>query len=64
MYYGLIILSTVIFGGCFAIQDVFRRVRGASGTKMTFESTFVGGLTGTVVLLIFNGTNIIVNPFV
>jgi drug/metabolite transporter (DMT)-like permease len=64
MYYGLIILSTIIFGGCFAIQDVFRRVRGASGTKMTFESTFVGGLTGTVVLLIFNGTNIIVNPFV
>ncbi len=64
MYYGLILLATVIFGGCFAIQDIYRRVRGANGIKMTFESTFVGGVAGAIVLFIVNGINIIVNPFV
>ena len=35
-----------MFGGCFVIQDVYRRVRGATGIKMTLETLFVGSLGG------------------
>ena len=54
MYYGLIILSVVMFGGCFVIQDVYRRVRGATGIKMTLETLFVGSLGGLAVLFVAN----------
>ncbi len=54
MYYGIIIIAVVMFGTCFAIQDTYRKVRGASGLKMSFETTLVGSLAGIIVLAIAN----------
>lgn len=54
MEYFLIIVSVIMFGGCFAFQDVYRRLRGASGIKMTFEMLFIGSAGGLVVLFIAN----------
>jgi len=55
MYYAMIILSVVMFGGCFAIKEFYRNVRKVSDIKMTFESVFIGSLTGVLVLFLING---------
>ncbi len=54
MYYGLIIMSVVMFGANFALQDVYRKMRG-SGLRISLESSFIGSLAGLVVLLVVNG---------
>lgn len=54
MYYGLILVSVVMFGINFALNDVYRRLRG-SGLRISMESSFVGSLAGLVVLIIING---------
>ena len=54
IYYGLIILSVVMFGGGFALQDVYRKKRG-SGLKISMESACIGSLAGLLVLLAVNG---------
>ncbi len=54
MYYGLIILSVVMFGGCFALNDVYRRLRG-SALKVSLQFSMSSSLAGLVVLLIING---------
>lgn len=53
-YYALILLSVCMFGGGFALQDVYRRKRGSS-LKISMESAFIGCLAGLIVLLIING---------
>ena len=53
-YYALIMLSVAMFGGGFALQDVYRKKRG-SGLKISMESAFIGSLAGLLVLLIING---------
>jgi len=62
MYYGLIILSVLMFGGCYALQDAYRNMRG-SRLNISMENSFVGSLAGFVVLLIFNGFKIEFTPF-
>ena len=53
-YYLLIILSVVMFGGGFALQDVYRNQRGSSfGVSM--EATCIGAFSGLIVLMIING---------
>ena len=54
MYYGLIIIAVVMFGANFALQDVYRKMRG-SGLRISLESSFIGSLAGLVVLLLVNG---------
>ena len=54
MYYLLIILSVIMFGGCFALNDEYRKLRG-SGIKISLEFSFVSSLAGFVVLLLING---------
>ena len=54
LYYALILLSVAMFGGGFALQDVYRKKRG-SGIKISMESAFIGGISGFIVLLIING---------
>lgn len=56
MYYALIFLSVVMFGGGFALNDVYRKLRG-SNLKISMEASFIGSLAGIVFLLIFNGLN-------
>ena len=53
MYYALILLSVVMFGGCFALNDVYRKLRG-SNLKISMEASFIGSLAGLVFLLIIN----------
>ena len=54
IYYLLIVNSVFMFGGSFAMQDVYRRLRGENGVKLTFEMIFVGSLGGLVALLLIN----------
>lgn len=53
-YYALILLSVAMFGGGFALQDVYRKKRGSS-LKISMESAFIGALAGLLVLLVING---------
>ncbi len=53
MYYGLIILSVIMFGGCFALNDVYRKMRGSS-LKISLQFSFVSSLAGLVILLAVN----------
>ena len=57
IYYGLILIAVAMFGGVFAIQDVYRRMRG-SGLKISMESACIGALAGLVVLLAINGFSV------
>ena len=50
MYYALILLSVVMFGGCFALNDAYRKLRSSS-----MESSFMGSLAGLIVLLFISG---------
>ena len=62
MYYLLIIVSVMMFGGRFALQDTYRKLRG-SGLKISLETSFVGSLAGLVILLAVNGFKIEFAPF-
>ena len=53
IYYGMIVISVVMFGGGFAIQDLYREKRGSS-LKISMESAFIGSVFGLIVLLAFN----------
>ena len=44
MYYNYIILSVLMFGGCFLIKDIYRKKRNTTDIIMTFESMFIGSL--------------------
>ena len=55
MYYNYIILSVLMFGGCFLIKDIYRKKRNTTDIIMTFESMFIGSLAGLFVLFIING---------
>ena len=54
MYYALIMLSVVMFGGTFALKDVYRKQRGG-GLKISLEFSLVGAVAGLVVLTAING---------
>ena len=58
MYYALIVLSVLMFGGGFALQDEYRKLRG-SGITASLEASFIGAPAGFVVLLAFIGTLIL-----
>lgn len=54
MYYSMIVVSVVMFGGCFLLNDVYRRMRGSS-LMASMEAAFIGSLAGLAVFLIING---------
>lgn len=53
IYYGLILISVVMFGGGFAIQDQYRKKRG-SGLLISMESACIGAFAGLIILFAFN----------
>lgn len=57
MYYAIIVLSTLLFGGCFAINDSFRKLKG-SGIESSLKFSFLGAAAGIVVLIAVNGFSI------
>ena len=54
LYYGLILISVVMFGGGFALQDLYRKKRGSS-LKISMESACIGSFAGLIILLLING---------
>ena len=54
MYYGLIILAVLMFGGTFAMQDINRKLRGNS-LRISLETSLIGSIAGLTVLLLLNG---------
>lgn len=62
MYYALIILSVVMFGGCFALNDVHRKMRGSS-IKISLQFSLISSLAGLIVLLILNKFKLEFTPF-
>ena len=62
MYYALIMLSVAMLGGCFAFNDLYRRMR-ASNLLSSMESSFIGAAAGIVVLFIINGIKLEFTPF-
>ena len=61
-YYGLILISVLMFGGCFALNDEYRKLRG-SNFKISMESTCIGAVSGLVVLFAFSGFTFEFTPF-
>ena len=53
-YYVLIMLSVVLFGVCFSLNDTYRAYRGG-GMKSSLEFSLVASLAGLVVLIAVNG---------
>ena len=53
-YYALILLSVGMFGGGFALQNIYRKKRG-SGIKISMEAALIGSFAGLIVLLLING---------
>ena len=62
MYYALIMLSVVMFGGCFALSDVYRKMRGSS-IKISMESSVVGSLSALAIMICINGFAIEITAF-
>lgn len=62
MYYALIMLSVAMLGGCFAFNDLYRKMR-ASNLLSSMESSFIGAAAGIVVLFIINGVKLEFTPF-
>ena len=56
MYYALIIVSVIMFGGCFALNDVYRKLRG-SNIKISLQFSFVSSIAASIVLLAINRFN-------
>lgn len=61
-YYLLIIFSVMMFGARFALQDIYRKLRG-SGLRISLETSLVGALAGLCVLFAVNGFRIEFTPF-
>lgn len=51
-----------MFGGCFAINDAYQKIRG-SNLKISMQFSFMGSLASVVVLLIINGFKFEFTPF-
>lgn len=62
MYYGMILLSVVIFGSCFALDDLYQRQRGSS-LRISMEYTMTSALAGLAVLTTINGFELEYTPF-
>lgn len=62
MYYLLIILSVIMFGASFAMNDAYRKIRGSS-VKASLECTLYGGIAGMIVLVLINGISVQITPF-
>ena len=54
IYYLLIVLSVILFGGSFWFKDIYRKKRG-SGLKISMEATCIGAIAGLVILFIVSG---------
>ena len=54
MYYAIIILSVIMFGGCFALKDVYRAKRG-SGIKISLQFSLTSSIAALFAMAIISG---------
>lgn len=54
MYYALILLSVLMFGGCFGLDDLYQRQRGSS-IRISIQYALTAALAGLAVLTVVNG---------
>ncbi len=62
MYYLIVLISVLMFGGCFALNDLYRDLR-SSSIASSMESAFIGSVASLVVLLIYSGFSFEATPF-
>lgn len=62
MYYALIFISVAMFGGCFALNDVYRKRRGSS-LKISMEASFIGAVAAIICIVIINKFKVEFTPF-
>ena len=62
MYYGLIVISVIMFGGCFALNDTYRKMRGSS-LKISMQHSLTSTIPSLIVMLILNGFRLEFTPF-
>lgn len=62
MYYALIVLSVLMFGGCFALNDAYRKSCG-SGIRISLQFSLIGSLAGFAVLTVANGFRLELTAF-
>ena len=54
MYYAIIIISVLLFGGNFYCNDIYRQMRGSS-MLISMEYSLIGAVAGLITLVIING---------
>lgn len=54
MYYAIIIISVLLFGGSFYCKDIYRQMRGSS-MLISMEYSLIGAVVGLITLVIING---------
>ena len=62
MYYAIIILSVIMFGGCFALKDVYRAKRG-SGIKISLQFSLTSSIAALFAMAIISGLKFEFTPF-
>ena len=62
MYHALILLSVVMFGGCFALNERYQKMRGST-LAISLKFAAVGAVAGFFVLLAANRFRIELTPF-
>lgn len=54
LYYSLVIIAVVLFGGCFALNDVYQKMRSSSLAE-SMALGFIGSVAGLAILLPMGG---------
>ncbi len=54
MYYGMILIAVVMFGGCFGLDDLYRKLQGSS-LCASLQFSLFSSLAGLLVLFAVNG---------
>ena len=62
MYYLIIMVSVVLFGGCFALNDAYQKLN-KSSIKSSMQFSLVGSVASVVVLFLINGIRLEFTPF-
>lgn len=62
MYYSLVIIAVVLFGGCFALNDVYQKLR-SSSLYESMALAFIGAIAGLAFLLPMGGFRPQATPF-
>ncbi len=62
MYYTLIVFSVILFGGGFALNDLYQKQRGSS-IRISMEFLLISSLAGLAVLLAVGGFHLEFTPF-